>query len=55
MIFHSNNDPYVPLKLAEKIAKNLKVKINIVKGAGHFNVLAGYNKFELLLEKIKEI
>jgi len=24
-----------------------------VKGAGHFNTAAGYDQFELLLEKIK--
>ncbi|MFA5050135.1 MAG: alpha/beta hydrolase [Candidatus Micrarchaeia archaeon] len=53
-IIHSDNDPYVPLKKAQEIAKYLGLKVIIIKGAGHFNSEAGYNKFELLLEKIKE-
>jgi predicted alpha/beta hydrolase family esterase len=55
VIYHSDNDPYVPLELAEKIANKLNVKINIIKDAGHFNTKAGYNKFERLLEDIKEV
>ncbi len=52
-IFHSDNDPYVPLVKAEEIAKHLGVEVMLVKGAGHFNTAAGYDKFELLLEKVK--
>jgi len=51
-VFHSNNDPYVPLKKAEELAKNLNVKLILVKNAGHFNEKAGYTKFELLKDKI---
>jgi predicted alpha/beta hydrolase family esterase len=53
-VFHSDNDPYVPLKKAEDLAKNLGVKVILVKNAGHFNEKAGYTKFELLLEKIEK-
>ena len=52
-VFHSDNDPYVPLEKAEEFAKNLGVNVILVKNAGHFNEKAGYTKFELLLEKIK--
>ncbi len=52
-VFHSDNDPYVPLKKAQELAKNLDVSVILVKNAGHFNEKAGYTKFELLLEKIK--
>ena len=52
-IFHSDNDPYVPLEKAKELAKNLDVDIILVKNAGHFNEKAGYTKFELLLKKIK--
>ncbi len=52
-IFHSDNDPYVPLEKAKELANKLGVKAILVKGAGHFNVATGYDKFELLLEKIK--
>ena len=52
-VFHSDNDPYVPLEQAEKLAKNLGVNVILVKNAGHFNEKAGYTKFDLILEKIK--
>jgi len=52
-IFHSDNDPYVPLEKAKELAKNLDVDVILVKNAGHFNEKAGYTKFELLLKKIK--
>jgi predicted alpha/beta hydrolase family esterase len=53
VIFHSDNDHYVELSKAEELAKNLNTKVTLVKGAGHFNAAAGYNSFDLLLEKIK--
>jgi hypothetical protein len=52
-VFHSDNDPYVPLEKAKQFAKNLGVKVVLVKNAGHFNEKAGYIKFPLLLGKIK--
>jgi len=52
-VFHSDNDPYVPLEQAKKLAKNLGVDLILVKNAGHFNEKAGYTNFKLLLEKIK--
>jgi len=54
-VFHSDNDPYVSLEKAKELAKKLNTKIILVKNAGHFNKSSGYIKFELLLEKIKEI
>jgi len=53
-VFHSDNDPYVPLEKAEEFAKNLGVEVILVKNAGHFNEKAGYTKFEMLFDKIKE-
>jgi predicted alpha/beta hydrolase family esterase len=52
-VFHSDNDPYVPLQKAKDLAKNLGVNIILVKNAGHFSEKAGYKQFELLLERIK--
>lgn len=52
LIFHSDNDPYVCLGNGEKLAKNLKTKLNFIPGAGHFNQTAGYLKFEELLKEI---
>lgn len=52
-IFQSDSDPYVPLERAEELAKNLEVDVIFIKNAGHFNMESGYDKFELLLKKIK--
>jgi len=52
-VFHSNNDPYVPLKKATDLAQNLGVNIILVQDAGHFNEKAGFTKFDLLLQNIK--
>ncbi len=54
-IYHSDNDPYVNIDKAKNLAQKLNEEIVIVKNAGHFNTSSGYNKFELLLENIKEI
>ncbi|MCX6811410.1 MAG: alpha/beta hydrolase [Candidatus Berkelbacteria bacterium] len=51
-LFHSDNDPYVPLERAKEIARKLKVRIIIIKNAGHFNKDAGYTKFPDLINKI---
>ncbi len=55
IVFHSDNDPYVPLEKAEKLAKKLNVNIVLVKNAGHFNKKSGYVKFELIFKKIKSL
>ena len=55
VVFQSDNDPYVSLGNGEELAKNLNVKLNFVPNAGHFNSKAGYDKFELLLEKLNPI
>lgn len=54
IIFHSDNDPYVPFEKAEELLKQLHSEIIKVSGAGHFNAAAGYTTFPLLLEKVIE-
>lgn len=54
-VYHSDNDPYVPLKYGKDVAKNLGVDLTVVKGAGHFNESSGYKKFEVLLKEIKKL
>jgi len=51
-VFHSDNDPFVPIENAEEIARGLEIKVELVKNAGHFNTSAGYECFPLLMEKI---
>jgi predicted alpha/beta hydrolase family esterase len=54
VVFHADNDPYVPLEKAEELAKRLGVEVTLVKGAGHFNERAGYQRFDRLLDRLKE-
>ena len=53
-LFQSDNDPYVPIQKAKELSGKLGVDYTLVKNSGHFNDAAGYKKFYLLLEKIKE-
>lgn len=55
LIFHSDDDPYVSLENGKQLSKHLNIELNFVPNAGHFNVNAGYTKFDLLLEKLKPI
>lgn len=54
LVFHSDNDPFVGLGNAEKIAQGLGVDVTLVKGAGHFNKAAGYTEFKELVDRIAE-
>jgi len=49
-VFHSDNDHLVGLANGEELAKKLGVKLQLVKGAGHFNAKAGYLKFPKILK-----
>jgi len=53
--YHSDNDPYVPLKYGQALAKKLGTRIILVEGAGHFNQRAGYTQFPQLLEQLKKL
>ncbi len=52
VVFHSDNDPYVPLELGKEVAEKLNAKFILVSGAGHFNEKAGYTEFPRLLDEI---
>ncbi|MFH1520349.1 MAG: alpha/beta fold hydrolase [Candidatus Micrarchaeota archaeon] len=54
VVFHSEDDQMVCVENGIELAKELGAEIFIEKNAGHFNAKAGYTKFELLLEKIKQ-
>ena len=54
-VFHSDNDPYVPIQKGKELASHLGVELKVVMNARHFNEAAGYTKFELLLKHIKEL
>lgn len=54
-IFHSEDDQMISVGNGIELAKNLDAELIILSNAGHFNAKAGYVKFQLLLEKIKNI
>lgn len=54
-VYHSDTDPYLPLAKGDDLAEKLGVKLKVIKNAGHFNKSAGYTKFPLLLDDIKNI
>jgi len=54
-IYHSDNDPYIPMENAKAISKNLGGKLMIIKDAGHFNSKSGYDRFDRLLVDIKNL
>jgi len=53
VIFHSDNDPHVPLEKAEFLKKKLRGELVLIKGGGHFNRQSGYTKFPELANQIK--
>ncbi len=54
-VFQSDNDPYVSLGNGKELSKRLNTELIFIQNAGHFNKAAGYTKFEMLLEKIRNI
>ena len=53
-LFHSDNDPYVPLEKGKELGEKVDSEIILIEGAGHFNTQAGFTKFPQLLELIKK-
>lgn len=51
-VFNGDNDPYVSIEKGQYIAKQLHTDLIVVPGAGHFNLQTGYDRFDLLLDKI---
>ena len=51
-LYASDDDPYVPLSKGRELAEMLGTRLEIVKGAGHFNEKAGYLEFDRLLRDV---
>ncbi len=49
----SNNDPFITQKALTSFANNIGAEIVNIVGGGHFNLNAGYDKFEKLYQIIK--
>ncbi len=54
MMFISSNDPSVPPKLSEELAKKLESNYQTIPNAGHFLDREGYGEFPQLLDWLKK-
>ncbi|MDD5055828.1 MAG: alpha/beta hydrolase [Candidatus Peribacteraceae bacterium] len=54
-ILNSDNDPFIPLASAKRLAESLQATITVIAGGGHFNASAGYDEFPELLKVISEM
>lgn len=54
VLFHSDDDPYVPLAHGKRLRDALGAELIVTNGQGHFNLEKGsqYKRFPKLLEKI---
>lgn len=53
VVFAGDDDPYIPIKQTKRIAKNLEVRINWIKGGKHLNAdTAGMTQFPEVLAAI---
>lgn len=53
-VFHSENDPYVPLEKATLLANNLRTEVINIPEGKHFNTDAGYTEFKELLATMEK-
>lgn len=52
-LFAGDNDPYVSLARAQKVATALDTDLTVIKGGGHLNAEFGYTSFPLLLDYLE--
>ena len=52
-VYQGDNDPYVPVSMAEEVAKNLGVKLDLIKDGGHLNSESGFDTFPQLWQDLK--
>ena len=55
ILFHSDNDPYVPLSHGKKLKVNLDAKLVVLPGQFHFSVSSGGDRFKELPELLRYI
>ena len=51
-VYNSDDDPYVPLEKGKELAKHLGTELIVVPNGGHINSSAGFDKFQLLLDRL---
>lgn len=51
-LYHGENDPYVPLTIAEELAQHLTIPLVRFKSGGHLNTESGHTEFDALLQAL---
>lgn len=51
---YSDNDPYVPTKMSDNFSDKISASVEIIKKGKHLNKEAGFDRFEILLDRINE-
>lgn len=51
-VYHSENDPYVPVSMATEIANNLQANLHVIPNGGHLNTDSGFTEFDRLWQDI---
>jgi len=54
-VYNGDDDPYVPIQKGQELAQNLGCQLRVVKGGGHINAAAGFTRFDMLLDDIKQL
>jgi hypothetical protein len=49
-ILHGDNDPYVPIAAAQKVADALNASLTIIPNGGHLNAEFGFTEFPQILQ-----
>lgn len=52
-LYHSRDDPYVPLEKAKYLKDKLEGELEVFDGCGHFNEDSGHDKFPELLKDLE--
>lgn len=51
--YHGDDDPYVPLQMAQDLAHNLGIDLTVIPEGGHLNPEQGYLEFPRLLQDLE--
>jgi predicted alpha/beta hydrolase family esterase len=49
----SDNDPYIEIPEAKRLAETFGAELKILEKAGHINAESGYGEWKWILEKVK--
>lgn len=52
IIFHGDNDPYVPMRHAAFLSAKIDTPVTVVENGGHLNAESGYTEFRELLNRV---